>query len=81
MKLLLFGKVLIHYPADLEGLWINYTVENLLNDRDKEDIRRGFSTRIFNSRRIYWMDPTGKSELELAEHYRQNADDVENEGY
>lgn len=75
------GEVLIHCPADLDGLWINHTVANALNARDAEDMRRGFSTGIYNSRGTNWVDHTGKPEIELAEQYRQKAEDIENAGY
>ena len=75
------GEVLIHCPSDTNGLWINHTVADALNAIDAEDMRRGFSTGLFNSRGVHWVDPTGKPERELAEHYRQKAEDVENAGY
>jgi hypothetical protein len=75
------GEVLIHCPTDTNGLWINHTAADELNARDAEDMRRGFRTGIFNSRGVHWVDPTGKPERELAEEYRQKAEDVENAGY
>jgi hypothetical protein len=44
-------------------------------------MRDGFTMAIANSRGSYWVDPTGKPELELAEKYRQQAEEVENAGY
>ena len=44
-------------------------------------MRNGFSTGTYNSRGMHSMDPTGKPERELAEQYRQKAEDVENAGY
>ncbi|WP_208629850.1 hypothetical protein [Paenibacillus ferrarius] len=75
------GEVLIHSPADPDGLWINHFVATALNARDAEDMRGGFRTGIINSRDAHWVDPTGKPERELAEKYRQMAEDVENAGY
>ena len=75
------GKVLIHCPADEGGLWINRTVAEALNDRYAEPIREGFRSGIVNSRGAYWVDPAGKPELELAEQFREKAEDVENAGY
>lgn len=77
VALINIGEVLIHCPPDADGLWINHTVADALNARDAEDMRRGFRTGIFNSR----GDPTGKPERELAEQYRQKAEDVESAGY
>jgi hypothetical protein len=75
------GQVLIHCPSDTNGLWIHHTVANTLNANDAEDMRRGFSTGIYNSRGFRFVDPTGKPELELAEEYRQKAEQAENAGY
>jgi hypothetical protein len=75
------GQVLIHCPPDTGGLWINHTVADELNARDAEDMRDGFYTGIYNSRGAHFVDSTGKPELELAEKYRQKAEQVENAGY
>ncbi|MGB8698455.1 MAG: hypothetical protein WCD18_03475, partial [Thermosynechococcaceae cyanobacterium] len=75
------GQVLIHCPPDTNGLWINHTVAHALNERDADDMRDGFHTGIYNSRSAHWVDPTGKPERELAEQYRQKAEQVENAGY
>jgi hypothetical protein len=75
------GQVIIYCPPDTNGLWINQTVADALNARDAEDMRDGFHTGIYNSRGAHFVDPTGKPELELAEQYRQKAEQVENAGY
>jgi hypothetical protein len=75
------GEVLIHSPADQNGLWINQTVAEALNSDDGKDMRDGFRTAFFNSRGVHTVDPTGKPEKELADHYRQRASDVELAGY
>lgn len=75
------GEMLIHSPADTDGLWINRTVAGALNDRDAENMRDGYRTGIYNSRGVHWVDPTGKPEQELAEQFRQKAEDVENAGF
>ncbi len=75
------GNVLIHCPPDSSGLWINSTVGQAINTKDAEDIRRGFYNGIINSRGVHRVDPTGAPEKELAAKYRQQASDVENQGY
>jgi hypothetical protein len=75
------GEVLIHCPSDTSGLWIKQTVANALNASDAEDMRDGFRSGIYNSRGAHFVDPTGKPERELAEQYRQKAEQVENAGY
>ena len=78
VALLKIGEVLIHAPADPDGLWIHRAVAQALNYRDADDMRRGFSTGTYNSRGVHCVDPTGKPEKELAEQFRRKAEDVEN---
>ncbi|HAB52386.1 MAG TPA: hypothetical protein DCE80_09480 [Ignavibacteriales bacterium] len=75
------GEVLFYCPPDPDGFWINKAVADALNEKDLEEMRRGFYTQIFNSRGAHWVDPTGKPEKELAAKYRQQANDTENAGY
>ena len=75
------GHVLFYAPSDPDGLWIHKAVAEVLNDKESENIRNGFSTEIFNSRGVHWIDPSGKPEQELAEQWRQRATEVENDGY
>ncbi|MGO9566911.1 MAG: hypothetical protein ACLP5H_05165 [Desulfomonilaceae bacterium] len=75
------GQVLFYCPPDPDGLWIHQTAADALNGKDAEEMRDGFSLEVFNSRGTHWVDPTGKPERELAEQYRQRADEVENAGY
>lgn len=75
------GKVLTHSPSDPNGLWINKVVAGILNKKEFEDMRIGYSTGIFNSRGVHWIDPTGTPEKELAKKYYQQADDIELIGY
>lgn len=75
------GSVLIHVPPDPDGLWIHRSVAAALNARDAEDMRDGFHDALFNSRGVYWVDPTGRPERELATKYRAQAEAVERAGY
>jgi len=75
------GEVLIYSPTDPDGLWIHHYVLQELNARDAEDMRRGFSIGIVNSRGVHFVDPSAKPERELVEEYRQKAEAVENAGY
>jgi len=81
VALITLGSVLIHTPADSSGLWIHRAVAAALNDREADDMRRGFRTGTFNSRGVHWVDPTGKPERELAEQFQTKAEDVENAGF
>ena len=75
------GEVLIHAPSNPEGLWIHQNAAAALNAGDTEKMRESFCREIYNSRGMHEVDPTGKPERELAEQYRQKAEDVENAGY
>lgn len=75
------GHVLIHVPADPDGLWIHHSAAEVLNAKDAQDMRDGFRTELYNSRGVHWVDPMGKPERELAAKYREQAEAVENAGY
>ncbi len=75
------GQVLIHVPADPDGLWIHRAVADALNHRAANKLRDGFRMGTFNSRGFHVVDPTGKPEIELAEKFRSKAEKVENAGY
>lgn len=75
------GEVLIHAPPDPKGLWIHRTLASALNTEDAGEMRDGFRVGIYNARGVHTVDPTGKPERELAEKYRQQAEEVENAGY
>ncbi len=75
------GKVLIHSPADPNGWWINCKVAESLNAADVDVMRESFNNEIYNSRGVHVVDPTGKPERELAEQYKQKAEDIENAGF
>jgi len=75
------GQVLFHCPPDPGGLWINHAAAEVLNSKDKDEIRNGFATAIFNSRGVHFVDPSGKPELELSAKYKKQAEEAENAGY
>jgi len=81
VALINIGEVLIHTPTDPGGLWIHRTVAAALNDREADDMRDGFRTGTYNSRGVHVVDPTGKPERELAEQFRNKAEEVENAGF
>jgi hypothetical protein len=75
------GEVLLYCPPDPQGLWIVEAAAKALNARDAEHMRNGFRTEVYNSRGAHWVDPTGKPERELATHWREKADAVENASF
>ena len=81
VALISIGHMLIHSPEDPSGLWIHHVIAEVLNSKDFEDMRRGFSTATFNARGVHMIDPSGKSEYEIAARHRKRAEDVENAGF
>ena len=81
VALITIGEVLIHAPADPNGLWINRAVATALNDREADELRDGFRAGIYNSRGAHTVDPTGKPERILAEQFRNKAEEIENAGF
>lgn len=75
------GEVLFYAPPDPDGLWIHKAVAEVLNAKDAGDIRLGFNIETVNSRGVHFVDPEGKPERELANHYRTRAEEVEIRGY
>ena len=81
VALINIGEVLIHAPEDPDGLWIHRAVATELNDREADKLRNGFGTGTINSRGIHEVDPSGKPERELAEQFRNKAEEIENAGF
>lgn len=77
----MMGHVLIHVPADPDGLWIHRSAAEVLNGKDAKDMRDGFRAALYNSRGFHCVDPTGKPERDLAAKYRAQAEAVEEAGY
>lgn len=75
------GHVLTYVPPDPGGLWIDKAAANILNARESEEMREGFSTEIYNSRGVHWVDPTGAPERALAKDYSVKAEALELAGY
>jgi hypothetical protein len=76
----MIGQVLIHVPADPDGLWIHRSAAAALNAKDAGDMRGGFSTALFTSRGVHGFS-AGREERGLAAKYRMQADAVEAAGF
>lgn len=44
-------------------------------------MRDGFRMALYNARGVHWVDPSGRSERELAASYRGKAEEIENAGF
>lgn len=75
----ILGKILAHVPADEDGTWPFSPARDILERIDLEDMRRGFSTEVFNKRgvtcRSLWDG--GAQERDLANYYRNQAERVQ----
>ncbi|MBT4255413.1 MAG: hypothetical protein HOD07_03950 [Gammaproteobacteria bacterium] len=81
VSLIKIGEVLFYTPSDPSGLWINQQIAQFINTRELDEIRRGYSTEVYNSRGVHWVDPSGNQEIELSEHWRGRAEEIEVAGY
>jgi hypothetical protein len=74
------GHVLVYAPADPNGLWMHHGVAELLNAKTHEDMRRGFTMELFNSRGAHFSNG-GKAERELAEKYKAKGKELDGAGF
>ncbi len=77
------GHVLFFAIKDKKAVenWIPEPVAEILNKRDCDDVRNGFSNKVYNARGVHTVHPEGKPERELAEFWRKRADNIESEGF
>ena len=74
------GHILTHAPAVPDGLWIHEAVAEVLNGRDTEEMRSGFTTELFNQRGVYSYT-AGREERELAQQNHDKAKALRSKGY
>lgn len=67
------GQVLAYAPADPSGLWIPKAVAEALNERDADELRSGFTNKLFNRRGVHGYT-AGKAELDLAAQFHERAE-------
>lgn len=75
------GRVLYYGGSDPDGLWIHQSIAELLDKKENDHIRRGFSSEIYNSRGVHAIDPSGTEERILADSWRRRADEIEKLGF
>ena len=75
------GDVLVNSPEGPDGLWIHPVIAEAMNSKERSSLRDGYSTGIYNSRGVYWVDPEVKAERALAEKYLHRANQIEHAGY
>lgn len=74
------GHVLTYAPPDPGGLWIHEVVATVLNSRDTEKMRSGFTIGLLNQRGVHSFTH-GKEERELAARNREKAEALDSRGF
>lgn len=74
------GHVLFYADPDPNGLWIDQSAAEILDEKDNNYIRQGFTMEVYNSRGVHNIDPSGKQEKNLADLWRKKAEEIENLG-
>ena len=74
------GNMLTHSPSDPDGLWIHKSVAKVLNFRDTEKMRSGFSTGLFNQRDTH-VYTYGEEERKIAKGYQEKAEALDLSGF
>lgn len=75
------GHVLFYSPPDPDGLWLHRSVAENLNEKGADHIRKGYAVEAFNSRGVFFVDPTGGVEKGIAESYRKKSEEIELAGF
>jgi len=74
------GQALAYAPKDPEGLWIHKSIATALDRRDIPEIRRAFTTGLFNKRDVHHFSH-GEEELKIATDYRAKAKALSDNGF
>ena len=77
----ILGQVLFFAPTEPKGLWINKDIIEFLDKEDNTFVRDGYRLKVYNSRGVHWIDPSGKQEKEISEFWKERAKEVENKGF
>jgi hypothetical protein len=75
------GKVLTHCPQDEDGLWINKKAAEILNEREMDDLRKGFYEALAYPDEVQSSDSKATLEKERSAKYEELADKTENAGF
>jgi hypothetical protein len=74
------GQALAHAPQDTGGLWIHRSIAAALDSRDVPEMRRAFTTGLFNKRGVHGFSH-GEEERQIAADYRQKAKALSDSGF
>ncbi|HJT20075.1 MAG TPA: hypothetical protein VJ746_06370 [Nitrospira sp.] len=74
------GQALAYTPPDPGGLWIHKSIAAALDSREASEMRRAFTTGLFNKRGVYGFSH-GEEEKQIATDYRQKAKALADNGF
>lgn len=77
----IIGKVLFYAPKDPSGFWIHKSIAKVLNKLESEEMRLGLYLSIVNSRGVHIIEPSGGPEKELADRFRKQAKETEDNAF
>lgn len=74
------GQILFYLGKESPNLWLKKKAIELLNEKDNDNIRNGYTTEVYNSRGVHVVDPSGQPELKIADLWASRADKAEELG-
>ena len=74
------GQTLPYGPRDSSGLWVHQAIAKVLNEKDAEVMRSGFTMELFNQRGVHGFTH-GTAEAEIAKDYHAKAEKLELAGF
>ncbi|TAJ08746.1 MAG: hypothetical protein EPO61_07495 [Nitrospirae bacterium] len=74
------GQALAYAPQDPGGLWIHKSIAAALDSRDVAEMRRAFTTGLFNKRGVHGFSH-GEEEKQIAADYRLKAKALSDNGF
>jgi hypothetical protein len=74
------GQALAYAPQDPDGLWIHQSIAAELDSRDVPEMRRAFTTGLFNRRGVHGFTH-GEEEHQIAAGYREKAKALSDRGF
>ena len=72
-----FGEVLVFGPKDVDGFWIDRSIADILNAKDANEIRKGYSIKVFNSVGAVNLDEEGTAWIELGNKWKERAEETQ----
>ena len=81
MAMFHIGKLFYYAPKDITGFWINKKIAEFLDEKDNNDIRRGYLNKAIYSRGAHIVDKTGSEEKRISEFWMNRSKELESESF